>query len=465
MPRHRPTRFATSAALGFAAVMLVMLSLTASALGALLYVSEQQEDILIDYGEDLVLAERLRFDAEQIVATTRGYLLSGDPELLSKQQAAHASFQEGLRLLVEKEQVPAAKTLLDQVAIDARDYEAASDRALTARADHPETAQLLRLFDEDLLPSRRRMEESLQAFLSSEKQQLESGYRHARQLTSRAMILVVGLLAVGLLLSLGLAVRFTRKLNALYEAERQAVAAREELLHIVAHDLRSPLSAVLMNAAIIRKSATSDSAKAVSRAESIENVIKRMEHLIGSLLDAASVEVGRLSIKRQRCEAADLISQTVQIFGSLAAAKSIRLEGKAVPGDPSAFADPERALQVLSNLVGNAIKFTPEGGAVELSVESIEGFVRFEIKDTGPGIEPEHLPHLFERYWRAEAQGRKGTGLGLYISKGIVEAHGGKIWVQSRPGEGSTFFFTLPVPAERASSGVRVEAAPRDSTS
>ena len=121
---------------------------------------------------------------------------------------------------------------------------------------------------------------------------------------------------------------------------------------------------------------------------------------------------------------------------------------------PTVLCDRERILQVLGNLVGNAIKFTPNGGTITVHAEPAEGHVLVSVADTGPGIPDEYVPHIFERYWKGKREGRSGTGLGLYIAKGIVDAHGGRIWLESKVGVGSTFFFTIPIGArEQVTAG------------
>ena len=149
----------------------------------------------------------------------------------------------------------------------------------------------------------------------------------------------------------------------------------------------------------------------------------------------------------------------METFGGIASQRSIGLD-QATDCEQTAFwADPERIVQVLSNVVGNALKFTPEGGTVQIRVVQAGFRIRFEVRDTGPGIASQHLPHVFDRFWRANAGGPKGTGLGLYIAKGIVESHRGDIWVESNVGAGTAFIFELPIgppigsgPAEKSPS-------------
>ena len=181
-----------------------------------------------------------------------------------------------------------------------------------------------------------------------------------------------------------------------------------------------------------------------------------MEHLIKSMLDVATIEAGTFSVVPVPCTIEDLLRETMEMFANLATSKQVRLEQMVKTPGLAVEADHERVLQVFSNLVGNALKFTPQGGCVTIAAEPQGAMVRFAVLDTGPGIAPEHLPRVFDRFWKKETSGTKGTGLGLFIAKGIVDAHGGRIWVESRIGQGTAFYFTLPL-AERAASQVSNE--------
>jgi signal transduction histidine kinase len=169
-----------------------------------------------------------------------------------------------------------------------------------------------------------------------------------------------------------------------------------------------------------------------------------------------------MSVVSARCQLEAVIAETIDTFNPAASERNIRLEQDVAPRDLEARADRERLVQVLSNLVGNALKFTPDGGAIRVSARKEGRRVRFEVRDTGPGIAPDHLPHLFDRYWKADVRGARGAGLGLYIAKGIVEAHGGRIWVESQPGKGSSFQFELLAPPDEPRQPLPVSAsAPR----
>jgi signal transduction histidine kinase len=292
------------------------------------------------------------------------------------------------------------------------------------------------------------------------------GESYRREMESRVHLArrLYGLLDVLVLAAIGVAWAFSRRLGRAFRQEqdalvssRKALAARDELMGIVAHDLRNPLGAITMKAALMRKAAESDRTR--QQAESIENVAMRMEYLIKTMLDVTTLEAGRFTIDVGRCTVADLQRQTKEMFGALAASKQVRFDQIAAEPGLVLLVDRERVLQVLSNLIGNALKFTPPGGHVTFSVERQGPMVRFEVLDTGPGIAAENLARVFDRFWTV-TPGKKGTGLGLFIAKGIVEAHGGRIWVESDLDHGTRFFFTLPI-AEQAAEEAHAQTGAR----
>jgi signal transduction histidine kinase len=231
----------------------------------------------------------------------------------------------------------------------------------------------------------------------------------------------------------------------LYLESQQAVQAREEVLAIVSHDLRNPLNAVMLAASLLQ---TSDKVDPDDREqlEIIDISAKRMQRLIADLLDVTRLEGGKqLPIDPATLDVQSLLEETYELFKSQAATGSITLQCRVPKEVPPVYADRHRVLQVLSNLIGNAMKFTPPGGMVTCRAELQDGKVLITVGDTGPGIPRENLGDIFNPYWQAKRTARLGAGLGLPIAKGIVESHGGKIWVESEPGNGTKFFFTLPV--------------------
>ncbi|WNG40698.1 hypothetical protein F0U61_48675 [Archangium violaceum] len=226
----------------------------------------------------------------------------------------------------------------------------------------------------------------------------------------------------------------------------EALAARDDFLAMVSHDLRTLLGGIAMRAAMLVRNAPEDEAGQRTRrdAGSIQHFTARMNRLIGDLLDVASIEAGKLTVEPRPEDAIRLVRETMEVFQPTASAKGISLDSDVARDSLLARFDHERILQVLANLLSNAIKFTPEGGRISIRVEPVEDEVRFSVMNTGPGIAEENLGRIFERFWQVRPSDRRGMGLGLYISKCIVEAHGGRIWAESKMDVGSTFFFTLP---------------------
>lgn len=226
-----------------------------------------------------------------------------------------------------------------------------------------------------------------------------------------------------------------------------ALATRDAFLGVVSHDLRGMLSSVVAYAALIARDATRpDHAERVQgHAVRIQRSATRMNRLIGDLVDVASIEAGMLTVAREVGDPTQVVTEAVDTFQAEAAARGITLRTDIVPPPSLAAHDPARMLQVLTNLLGNAIKFTQDGGKVVVRVETVRDEIRICVSDTGPGIPADQLEAVFARFRQVAKNDRRGVGLGLYISKSIVQGHGGRIWAESGVGGGSTFFFTLPV--------------------
>ncbi|MBZ4420209.1 PAS domain S-box protein [Myxococcus sp. RHSTA-1-4] len=242
----------------------------------------------------------------------------------------------------------------------------------------------------------------------------------------------------------GLAIEGAR----LYQESQRATRARDEVLAIVSHDLRNPLNTISMSGRLLLEKTPPERTRERRQLEVIQRSAGRMNRLIQDLLDVARMEAGRLSVERRREEVAPLVHDALELQRMLAEEKGIQLEASVAESLPTVEVDRERLLQVLQNLMGNALRFTPEGGRISLRAWQVGPVVYMSVTDTGPGIAEEFLPHLFEPFW--QARHTEGAGLGLAIVKGIVEAHGGRIWVESRLGQGTTFVFTVPVPCGTA---------------
>jgi signal transduction histidine kinase len=229
----------------------------------------------------------------------------------------------------------------------------------------------------------------------------------------------------------------------LYREARRAARVRDELLAMVSHDLRTPLGVIAMNAARMLRRKHDDPGDARG-AEAIQRAAGQMTRLIDDLLDIASIEHGKLSIELAPIEVGALLAEIDDMFEQTAADAGVKLQ-VAAPASPLAIqGDRARLLQIMGNLVGNALKFTSPGGVVDVTAAAEDDQVRFLVADTGPGIDPEAVEHLFEPFWQASAD-RRGKGLGLYIARGLVAAHGGTMSVDTAPGVGTRISFTVPL--------------------
>jgi signal transduction histidine kinase/DNA-binding response OmpR family regulator len=232
----------------------------------------------------------------------------------------------------------------------------------------------------------------------------------------------------------------------LFHTAQQAVAAREQVLAVVAHDLRNPLSTVTMGTHILMDALEGpDHAGERRYISAIQRSAERMDTLIQDLLDITRWESGQLSIAPTVQPVAPVLTEVVEMHRLSAGAERIDLKLELANDLPEVRIDVKRIQQVLSNLLGNALKFTPDGGEIRVrGAVSPEGGVLVSVIDSGPGLAAEQLPHIFSRFWQGERTDRRGIGLGLAIAKGLVEAHEGEIWVESEPGSGCRFHFTLP---------------------
>ncbi len=231
----------------------------------------------------------------------------------------------------------------------------------------------------------------------------------------------------------------------LYQRAQAAIRARDDILAVVAHDLRDPLSVIQMSANLLKDMGQERRSENQHWLEMILRLSGQMNGLIADLLDLSSIESGSFSVSVKEESLSSFIRDSITLLEPLAREKEIRLTSRVPDELATVRIDSKQVLRVLSNLVGNAIKFTPPGGSVTLRAELDGDTVRMAIKDTGPGIATAQLDHIFDQYWQGRSGDSRGVGLGLAIARGIVEAHGGRIWAESQEGHGTTIWFELPV--------------------
>jgi len=255
---------------------------------------------------------------------------------------------------------------------------------------------------------------------------------------------------------LQIAIEFARRVALLLDriqlqnALERAVRARDETLAIVVHDLRNPLNSVLLQSEILSTTLEENSREGLA-VDRIRHAVRRMNRLIQDLVDVVRLDAREALVIRLDDVVPDrILREVVDAMRPLASAALIELVSSLPAGLPMIRADHDRLVQLLENLLGNAIKFSPRGALVTASAVLGTDEVVFSVADSGPGISPEQHAHLFERFWQGDGRDRRGIGLGLYVVKGIVDAHHGRIWVDSAPGRGSTFHFAIPISAAQS---------------
>ena len=237
-----------------------------------------------------------------------------------------------------------------------------------------------------------------------------------------------------------------RRLHGQYQQLEESRRTRDNMLALVSHDLRSPLTAVLLGVAYVQRAAKEGRPlHSLSGAlDAVQRAADSMKRLVDDLLDAARIESGRFSLQQARQRLVPILEDAVDAGRLAADARRIRIDLEVPAGEHVLRCDRQRLTQVLGNLLGNAVKFSPEGARVELRLADTDRWLRVDVRDWGPGIDEQDLPQVFARHWQAADTAHLGAGLGLYIARSIVESHGGRIGVSSRKGEGSTFSVHLP---------------------
>ncbi|MGH7573538.1 MAG: ATP-binding protein [Longimicrobiales bacterium] len=230
----------------------------------------------------------------------------------------------------------------------------------------------------------------------------------------------------------------------LYQTAQGALDARDEILRVISHDLREPLNTIVAAVELVSNTVRERREESRRWLTAIERSADQMNALIDDLLDSANIEAKRFSIATEPKNAREFLREATDLLRPLAEARKIRFESHIDSNVPVVEMDEKQLMRVLSNVVGNAIKFTPSGGTIRIRGEGDDEELRVSVEDSGPGIPEAKREHIFERFWKGESGDRRGAGLGLSIAKGIIDAHGGRIWAESKNGGGSRFTFTLP---------------------
>jgi signal transduction histidine kinase len=444
--RARMRRLRIRTAAGYALVLAALVLPSALALGNAFRGAMRREHVAASYTLAAARAERLRTLGLAVGLDVRALIIRDEPARLSRLQEIKADFERAI-VDLRAQAGPDGASLLARIDEAARRYEQTAIRVLALPPSERDDA-----FEAELIPRMQDLHDGLDAYVHFKHDLIAPAAASADARVKRGLEISIAAFVLALALSLMLAVLAARRLEddyrreqSLAETAERALAVRDEVLAVVAHDLRSPLSAIALKAGTLRRNP--QTANALKQATAIESIAMRMEQLVRMLLDAAKMEAGRLQIEPTDFQAMPAVRETLDQFTAQAEAKGIQLQVEAGPAESDATlrADRDRLVEALSNLVDNAIRFTPPAGRISVELRSEGEVLLFAVTDDGPGIASQHLPHVFERFWKAESRGKRGSGLGLYIAKAIVEAHGGRIWADNARGRGACFSFTLPL--------------------
>lgn len=395
-----------------------------------------------------LLAERLfRLDAAKS-GLMPAFLLSRDPERITAFHEQHQRFNQVLDELSLLDNSSQETQMLKSLREDSDMAASFVAPGIQMLNDGSPVAAIDKYFRSNSGPLAQKAGELAKSLAlsarESERQareEIASAVRHLEQL-------VVALAGLAVLLT-GLAcvmvVRVAKQKRQLDEQTARLSQARKEIVEVVAHDVKSPLASIRMAVELLQgEDAPVSKEILASSVGIIDRSSRAAMGLITDLLDHAKIESGRLVMEETDCNLGAVVEDVTTRFQLLAQAKRILVSVEMHGEDFVASCDVGRIDQALSNLIGNAIKFTPQGGSVQVTCRRDRHQIVVSVKDSGPGLSPEQIPHIFDRYWQARQQSRQGTGLGLSIVKSIVESHQGKIWVESQQGRGSSFVFSLP---------------------
>ncbi len=403
----------------------------------------------------LVELERIRTVAASEFANSRAFFLLGSRALFDEQKKDQQTFKDALVNFEKNYSLPQIPEIIKRIDTISQQHQETFDQAMKFREQQTESKIVGQFYHSKTVPMRTHINEALDEIVQLHNAELDRARAQARDAAlgaevqiPRGMVWFTGLVAI---LFLGVALLVVRMVNErkrqvaernrLYEEARKAVLARDEVLAAVSYDLREPLNNITQAAESILASPEASSAH--ESAELIKSSVTISEGLLKDILDQSTADMRSITLRLDQLGINEILDDARQMLQPLANQRDVRLQFDSVNPPVLAFFDRERVLRVLSNLVGNAIKFSPKHNKVVVKVRSDQQFVYVSVADSGPGIPEKQIPGIFDHFWQARKTADQGAGVGLAIVKTIVEAHGGTVRVDSHSG-GSTFIFSLP---------------------
>jgi len=441
--------------MGFAAVAVSFVPLIFMAFWSLHKILSEEREVIAVNTEQLLDAEKLEYYSATQEALIPLYVLSGDPKLLDRHHEQHLRFQKTLQNLKRSEIGGEMQARLARIDDLSRRLNDLARPGIALREDGEPIDAVHDYFTTKARPLARQLNQELVSLRAIESEELQAAQAQIGNtadwityslcfflVISAALIALVGRLIFKTL-------RHKQALDLsqqeVLKKEQELSQARKEIVEVVAHDLKAPLATINMSLELILETLSAQKNPDVERGlQIVQRSASSMRGLIDNLLDHAKIESDHLILEKSACDVAKLLKDLCQRFELLAREKGVVLKYEIPDGWWLCYCDASRMEQVMSNLLANALKFTPRDGEIRTRLWRENGAITVAIQDTGLGIEADQLNHIFERFWQAKKTAKLGTGLGLAISKAIVEAHGGRIWAESTPGRGTQFFVRLP---------------------
>ncbi len=441
-------------AMGF--LLAVGFLIISSTMFSILKITKAQNNFLEHEVQELQIVESLKLRMAEQMSTMPLFVLSGDYEHLKKNGEANRSFSDDLSRLQKLSQDTESLILLENIRTAHQQLIHLSLPGIEMKKHGASIAKVNRYFTNAPAAQATTVSEAIDDF-EAKKLQNYHDTREQNKINTKYIINTLSAATVASVILFffvsTLLIQLVRRKKAdeirrseLHKKELELSDARKKTIEVVAHDLRNPLSGIVMSAEMASRQIRKGSG--VDMPHTLQVVLRSaqsMQRLINDLLDHAKIEAGSLELNRTSSNVASILQDIFIRFTPLADLQSIRLSKNITLNETVAFLDITRIDQVISNLLGNALKFTKNGGEVSIEAKIMGKFAIIAVTDTGPGIPSDQLPHIFKRYWQVRETSQHGMGLGLSIAQSIVHAHEGDIWVESQVGQGSVFSFSLPI--------------------
>lgn len=419
---------------------------------------EEKNDLVSVHAEELILAQKLHYEISMQFAAMPIYVLSGDESVLSSFNRNREDFARVLTTLKRKPNDQAERKLLDEIYLAEKGMHASAVKGITmSRAGA--SAQEVNEYFSSLKPLKdsRDLPALLQILVDTKMREFQDAKIEDAILSKRVLIFLgaaslICIIFAGVITSL--IIKNIKHKERSEEKEAYISNARKEIVDTVSHDLKNPLSSIKLGLQYVeRKLSRNNKCTDVDVDKGMTIIFRsvdKMEKMVSDLLDHTKLEAGKLLLEPTECELARFTKEVIEQFRPIAHSRHIRLTSELIEDGKIIHCDQGRVEQVLSNIIGNALKFTPEGGEIHVGMSFKDDEVIISIRDSGHGMSKDQLEHVFDRYWQVQKTSKQGTGLGLAIAKIVVETHHGKIWAESELGKGSTFHFSLPVDVDNS---------------